>query len=45
MQNADDLYVKSCEFADVYDESILNENFIESVTLSICQILREYWAT
>lgn len=45
MQNIDDLYAKSCIVADVYDESTLNNIFIEGVDLSIRHSPREYWAT
>lgn len=43
-QFADDMITKSYEVADVYDESALNNVFIERVNASICHSLRGYWA-
>lgn len=45
MPYADDLYAKFCKLTDVYNKSTLNKIFIVGVDLSICQRLREYWAT
>lgn len=41
---ADYLYTESCDFADVYDESALNGNFIKDVNTSICRSLEGHWA-
>lgn len=40
MQYAEDLYVKLCKVADVYDELTANNIFIKRVDLSICVSLR-----
>lgn len=42
MQYAEDLNAKSWKVTDVYDESMLNDIFIEEVDPSICHSLWEY---
>lgn len=39
MQYADDLDAKSCKIADAYNDSTLNDIFIEGVDFSICNSL------
>lgn len=38
---ADNLYAKTCRIADVYNESFLNDTYIEGVDPSICHSIRE----
>lgn len=45
IQYADDLYTKSYNVADVYDESTLNESYIKDVDPFIYHSAWEYWAT
>lgn len=42
MQYADCLYAKSCRVADRYDESTVNDIFMEEVEYSICYSLQEH---
>lgn len=44
-QYANDLIAKLCKVADVYDESTLNDVFIEGVDASIQQSLRNFRVT
>lgn len=43
MQHPDGLYAKSCEVANVQDESNLNDNFIEIIDSSIGYSLNKKW--
>lgn len=40
-----DLFTKSCNVADIYDDSTLNDIFIDGVGSAFWQSLRKYWAT
>lgn len=44
-QYDDDLVAKLCKIADVYDEGILNDVFIEGVYKFICHSLYHNWET
>lgn len=44
MQYADKLYANSCQAADVYNESTLNDLFTESIETFICHSFRKYQA-
>lgn len=45
IQYADSLYANSCKVIGVYDDSFLNDMFIEDVNSSVCHSFREYWVT